>query len=76
MQHSPPSSKLPLEAITVCRELHEMGFHGRAAAHKHKISMHNAKLSGVKLTAIVLWSDESLFTIWQSDERILVWWMP
>ena len=23
-----------------------------------------------------LWSDESRFTIWQSDERIWVWWMP
>uniref|UniRef100_A0A674C3B3 Transposase Tc1-like domain-containing protein n=1 Tax=Salmo trutta TaxID=8032 RepID=A0A674C3B3_SALTR len=29
--------------ITVRRELHEMGFHGRAAAHKPNITMHNAK---------------------------------
>ena len=47
LQHSQPSSKLPLEAtfntITVCRELHEMGFHGQAAAHKSKITKHNAK---------------------------------
>ena len=28
---------------TVRRELNEMGFHGRAAAHKPKITMHNAK---------------------------------
>ena len=28
---------------TVSRELHEMGFHGRAAAHKTKITMHNTK---------------------------------
>jgi hypothetical protein len=32
--------------------------------------------SGVKLTAIGLWSDESHFTIWQSDGRIWVWWIP
>ena len=28
---------------TVRRELHEMDFHGRAAAHKPKITMRNAK---------------------------------
>ena len=28
---------------TIRRELHGMGFHGRAAAHKPKITMHNAK---------------------------------
>ena len=28
---------------TVCRELHEMGFHGQAAAHNPKITMRNAK---------------------------------
>jgi starvation-inducible outer membrane lipoprotein len=46
--------------------------------------MHNAKRrSGVKFAAIGLWSientfssDESRFTIWQSDGRIWVWWMP
>ena len=54
-----------------------MGFHGRAAAHKPKITMHNPKhwldwckahlhwtLEQLKR---VLWSDESHFTIWQSD---------
>ena len=29
--------------ITVCQEPHEMGFYGRAAAHKPKITMHSAK---------------------------------
>ena len=47
LQHSLPSHKLPLGSnvgsITVRWELHEMGFHGRAAAHKPKITMRNAK---------------------------------
>ena len=46
LQLSLPSSKLLLEATSaqqLCRELHEMGFHGRAAAHKPKITMRNAK---------------------------------
>ena len=63
-----------------------MCFHGRAAAHKPKITMHNAKcrLEWCKACCYwtleqwkhILWSDESLFTIWQSDRRISVWWMP
>ena len=58
---------------TVCRELHEMGFHGRAAAHKPKITMRNGKhrLEWCKAHRHwtleqwkhVLWSDESHFTI-------------
>jgi transposase len=47
----------------VRRELHEMGFHGRAAhkslewckAHSHRTQ---------EVWKIVLWSDESHFTIW------------
>uniref|UniRef100_A0AAZ3QUH7 Transposase Tc1-like domain-containing protein n=1 Tax=Oncorhynchus tshawytscha TaxID=74940 RepID=A0AAZ3QUH7_ONCTS len=68
---------------TVCRGLHEIGFHGRAAAHKPKITMCNAKhqLEWCKAHRHwtlehwkhVLWSDESLFPIWQSDRRI---WVP
>jgi hypothetical protein len=69
--------------ITIRRDLHEMGFHGRAAAHKPKITMHDSKGlldGGVKLATIglekwkrILWSDESPFTIWQSDGQIWVW---
>jgi cytochrome c553 len=32
-----------VSTITVCQEPHEMGFHGRAATHKPKITMRNAK---------------------------------
>ena len=54
-----------------------MDFHGRAAAHKTKITMRNAKrrLEWCKARCHwtleqwkhVFWSDESRFTIWQSD---------
>ena len=67
---------------TVCRELHEMGFHGRAAAHKPKMTMCNARcwLEWCKAHCHwtleqwkrVIWSDESHFTIWQSDGLIWV----
>jgi hypothetical protein len=63
-----------------------MGFHGRAATHKPKITILNAKrwLEWCKdcrhwtleQWKYVPWSDESLFTIWQSKGRICVWWMP
>ena len=46
LQHSLSSSKLPrcnVSTRTVRRERHEMGFHGRAAAHKPKITMCYAK---------------------------------
>jgi hypothetical protein len=71
---------------TVRRELHEMGFHGRAAAHKPKITMRNAKCQLERCEACchwtleqwkrILWSDESRFTIWQSDGLIWVCQMP
>ena len=46
-------------------ELHKIGFHGRDAAHRPKITMHNPKRrlecwSGVKLTAVGLWSSEKV----------------
>ena len=67
LRHSLPSSKLPLEATsvrTVLWELHEMGFHGRGATHKNKITMSNASVgwSGVKLAAIGLWSSGNVFS--------------
>jgi hypothetical protein len=52
-----------------------MDFHGQAAAHKPKITMHNAK-HWLEWCKCGLSSDESLFTIWQSDGQIWVWWMP
>ena len=62
---------------TVRRELHEIGFHGRAASHKPKITMRNAKYRlewckarrhwTLEQWKCVLWRDESRFTIWQSD---------
>jgi hypothetical protein len=58
-----------------------MGFHGRVAAHKTKITMRNAKhwLEGckarrywtLKQCKCVVWTDESLFIIWQSHGKIL-----
>ena len=69
-----------VSTISVRRELHEMGF------HKAKITIHNAKSRmewwNARLRCTleqwkrVLWSEESCFTIWQSDGRIRVGWMP
>jgi ribonucleotide reductase beta subunit family protein with ferritin-like domain len=54
-----------------------MGFHGLAAAHKPKITMHNAKNRmewckahrhwTLEQWKCVFWIDESRFTIWLSD---------
>ncbi|WP_423784273.1 hypothetical protein, partial [Francisella tularensis] len=37
------SSRSNISTRTVCRELHEMGFHGRADTHKPKLTLCNAK---------------------------------
>jgi hypothetical protein len=60
----------------------EMGFHGQASTHRPKIPMRNAKrrLEWCKARChwtlehwkSILLSDESRFTIWQSDGRIWV----
>jgi hypothetical protein len=70
---------------TVREELHEMGF-WRAAPHKPKITMHNAKRRlewckahrhwTLEQWKHVFWSDESPFTIWQSNWQFWVWQMP
>jgi hypothetical protein len=62
-----------VSTITVCWEHHEMSFHGGAARHKPKITMHNAKsrLEGCNVhrpldygaVKSVLWRDESHSTI-------------
>jgi hypothetical protein len=72
------TSGINFSTITVRRELHDMGFHGRAATQKHKITMCNAKhqLQWCKVCrhwTLEQWSDESRFTIWQSVGRIWVW---
>ena len=75
-----------VSTLTVCLKLHEMGFHGRAASHKHNITMRDAKLRlewckarrhwDLEQWKHVLWSVESRFTICQSDRVIWDWWMP
>ena len=61
-------------------------FHGREAVHKSKITMRNTKRQLKWYKAHRHWtleqwnhflfSDESLFTVWQSDRRIWVLRMP
>ena len=63
-----------------------MGFHGRAVAHEPKFTMRNAKRRlewcktrrhwTLEQCKRILWSDESRFTIRQSDGQIWVWRIP
>jgi hypothetical protein len=57
---------------TVRRELHEMGFHGRAVAHKPKITMHNAKCRLEWCKARRHWTLEQWKRILWSDESLLL----
>jgi hypothetical protein len=71
----------PASIMTMHRKLREMGFHGRAAAHKPNISPVNAKrlLKCCKEWhnwKRVIWGDESHYTMWQSDGRVWVCRMP
>jgi hypothetical protein len=72
--------------MTVRRVLRGMRFHGRAAARRPKNSPVNAKRHlkwrkkrshwPVNNWKRVIWSDESRYTMWRSDGRIWVWWIP
>ncbi|GFW66734.1 transposable element tcb1 transposase [Trichonephila clavipes] len=78
------SSGISVSSRTVRREreFKNLGFHGRAAAHKPNIPPQNAKHGlqwcrahrhwTVDLWKTVPWSDESRFTVWQSDGRVWV----
>ena len=73
-------------SLTVHRELHGMGFHGRAALSKPYITKCNAKHRiqwckarrhwTLEQGKRVLWRDESRFSIWQSDGGVWVWLLP
>lgn len=71
---------------TVRREIVQLGFHGRAAAHKPNITRGNATRRlqwcterrhwTLEQWKSILWSDESRYQLWQSDGRVWVWRMP
>ncbi|GFT71968.1 QLQ domain-containing protein [Trichonephila clavipes] len=77
------SSEISISSRTARRELKNLGFHGPAAADKPNITPQNAKHRlqrdrahrhwTVEMWKTVLWSDESRFTVWQSDGRV---WSP
>ncbi|CAI9617369.1 unnamed protein product, partial [Staurois parvus] len=66
---------LQMSPTTVRRELHGMGFHGRAAASKPSVTKCNAKRQmpwckahhhwTLEQRRHVLWSDQSCFSVWQ-----------
>ncbi|CAI9568625.1 unnamed protein product [Staurois parvus] len=68
---------LQISTTTVCRVLHGMGFHGRAAASKPYITKCNAKRRmpwckarhhwTLEQWKCVLWRDKSHFSVRQSD---------
>ncbi|GFV76707.1 hypothetical protein TNCV_4729271 [Trichonephila clavipes] len=87
------SSKVHLELVLAAglsvereREIKNLGFYGRAAAHKPNITPQNAKHRfqwcrvhrhwTVDMWKTVLWIDQSRFKVWQSDGRVWVWKMP
>ncbi|CAI9613442.1 unnamed protein product [Staurois parvus] len=74
------SCGLQISTTRVHRELHEMGFHGRAAVSKPYITKCNAKRLKQWCKARchwtleqwrhVLWSYKSRFYVWQSDGNV------
>ncbi|GFS75846.1 transposable element Tc1 transposase [Trichonephila clavipes] len=76
------SSGISVSSRTVRRQLN-LEFHGYAAAHKPNITPQNGKNRlhwcrahrhwTVDMWKTVLWSDESVFTVWQSDGCVWVW---
>jgi hypothetical protein len=80
------ATSCPASTMTVRRELRGMGFHGRVAAHKPNILPVNAKrrLKWCKERRHwtmdnckhVIWSDESRYIMWRSDESVWVLQMP
>ncbi|GES74188.1 IS630 family transposase [Rhizophagus clarus] len=71
---------------TVRRTLYEMGYHSRTALRKPLISEPNRKIRlswacercfwTINDRKKVVWSDESRFTLFQSDKKIHVWRLP
>ncbi|CAI9567479.1 unnamed protein product, partial [Staurois parvus] len=71
---------LQINTTTVHRELHGMGFHGRAATSKPYITKCNAKCRmqwckahhhwTLEQWRHVLWSEQSRFSVWKSDGRV------
>ncbi|KAL6466679.1 hypothetical protein MHYP_G00244830 [Metynnis hypsauchen] len=80
------SCGLQISTSTVRRELHEMGFHGGAAASKPYTPKRIAERRmqwckahrhwTLEQWRRVLWSDQSRFSVWQSDERVWVCRLP
>ena len=62
------SCGLQISSRTVCRELHGMGFHGRAAASKPYISKCNAKCRMQWCKARCHWTLEQWRRVFWSDE--------
>ncbi|KAK1794911.1 hypothetical protein P4O66_010109 [Electrophorus voltai] len=77
------SCGLQISSRTVLRG---MCFHGQTAASKLYITKHNAKRQmqwckpchqrTLEQWRHILWNNNSCFSVWQSDGRIWVWWLP